>query len=390
MHADHAATETRTTRGVAHHGGVILLIDPLFAGVVGAGDQRLQAIDGINGRHIRIRKRFWGLDLNPWAVVFRRGGGEFRQRQVGFDLAVVHNEEAIFGNGFAHDGKIQIPFLKDGFGFGLKLGFQHHQHALLRFREHHLVGGHIDFALRDLFQIQSHAKATLVAHLHGGAGQTRRAHVLNGDHGTGLHQLQRGFHQAFFGERVADLNGGALFFDGVVKLCRRHGRTTNPVAAGLGTEVHNRHAHTGGGGIEDHVGLHEARRKGVHQTVAVVGGVKAHFAADTRHTKAVAVAADAFDHTVYQLAGLVMRRLAKGQRIHRRDGPRAHGENITQNAANTGGGTLIGLDVGGVVVAFHLEDDRVAITDVHDTGVFAGATDHLRAGGRQGAQPFLR
>ena len=67
-----AATETRTTRGVAHDGGVILLVDPLLASVVGAGDQRLQAIDGINGGHIRIRQRFGGFNLDPRAVVFGR------------------------------------------------------------------------------------------------------------------------------------------------------------------------------------------------------------------------------------------------------------------------------------------------------------------------------
>ena len=40
-------------------------------------------------------------------------------------------------------------------------------------------------------------------------------------------------------------------------------------------------------------------------------------------------------------------------------------------------------------MAFHLENNGLAIPDVHDTCVFAGAADDLRAFGRQRAQPFL-
>ena len=75
--------------------------------------------------------------------------------------------------------------------------------------------------------------------------------------------------------------------------------------------------------------------KGVHKAVAVIGRVEANFAADARHAKAVAIAADAFDHAIDQLAGLVVVGFAEGQRVHRGDGPRAHGEDIAQDAADT-------------------------------------------------------
>jgi hypothetical protein len=55
--------------------------------------------------------------------------------------------------------------------------------------------------------------------------------------------------------------------------------------------------------------------------------------------------------------GLGMIGLAEAQRVHGRDGPCAHGEDIAQDAADAGRRALVGLDVGGVVVAFHLEDD---------------------------------
>jgi hypothetical protein len=51
---------------------------------------------------------------------------------------------------------------------------------------------------------------------------------------------------------------------------------------------------------------------------------------------------------------------------------------------------LMRFDVAGVVVAFHLEDQRQPVADIDDAGILARAADHLRALGGQGAQPFLR
>ncbi len=50
---------------------------------------------------------------------------------------------------------------------------------------------------------------------------------------------------------------------------------------------------------------------------------------------------------------------------------------------------LVGLDVGGVVVALHLEDDRLAVADVDHAGVLARPLDDARAFGRQCPQPAL-
>ena len=118
--------------------------------------------------------------------------------------------------------------------------------------------------------------------------------------------------------------------------------------------------------------------------------MKPHFAADSRHAKGVAITADACHHSRHQSPGLGVRGFAEAERIHRGNRAGPHGEDIAQNAADPGGGTLIGFDVAGVVVAFHLEDHRLTVADINHTGVFAGATDHLWPGGRQGAEPFFR
>ena len=74
---------------------------------------------------------------------------------------------------------------------------------------------------------------------------------------------------------------------------------------------------------------------------------------------------------------------AETQRVHDRDGPRAHGEDVAQNAADAGGRALKRLDETGMVVRFDLERDRVAVADVDDAGVFARALQHQLAARRQ-------
>ncbi len=383
-----ASAEAGQADGVAHDHRVILLIDPRFGGVVHGAYEGAEAFDGVDAG--RVGQSGGGRGFDPRTVIFRRGGGEFRQRQVGFDLAIETDEETVFGEGFAHDGEVEVPFVENRLGFGLKLGAQDHEHTLLAFAEHHFIGRHMRFPRRHFFKVEAHAEAAFVAHFHGGAGQARSAHVLDRDHGAGCHQLECGFHQALFGERVADLDSRAFLFDGVVKFGGGHGRATNTVAASFGPEVDHRHADTGGGRVEDFVGVREARREGVHEAIAVIGCVEAHFAANGWHAETVAIATDTFDDAVHKLAGLGVVRAAKAERVHRSNRARAHGEDIAQNAADAGGRTLVGFDVGGVVVALHLEDQRLAIADVDHACVLARAANHLWAVGGQGAEPFLR
>ena len=72
-------------------------------------------------RHIPQRLRCGCL--NPRAVIFRRRTRECLERQIGFDLAVHDDQEAVFGNRFAHNGEIQIPFIKDSLRLLFQFGF---------------------------------------------------------------------------------------------------------------------------------------------------------------------------------------------------------------------------------------------------------------------------
>ena len=329
------------------------------------------------------------LGLDPGAVVFRGFVAQFLDRQIGNFLALPDDAEAQVVGGFAADGEVELPLPENGLGLLLLGRLQHHQHALLAFGEHHLVGRHVIFALRHAVEVEANAEIALGPHLDGRASEAGGAHVLNGDDGAGLHQLQAGFQQALFGEGIADLHGRALLLDGVVEFGRGHGGAADAVATGLGTEIDDGQADALGFRQEDAVALGDAEGKGVDEAIAVVAGVEADFAADGRHAEGVAVAADTGDDAGHQVAGLGVVRLAEGQRVHGGDRPGAHGEHVAENAADTGRRALIGLDVGRVVVALHLEDGDVAVADVDDAGIFAGSDDDLVALGRQRLQPLL-
>ena len=300
------------------------------------------------------------------AIIERRLVAEFLDRQVGHDVAAMLDHEALARRGVADHRKIQAPFLEDRLGLLFLLGLEHHEHALLAFREHHLVGAHAGLARRHRVEIEIDAEIALGAHLDRRTGQAGRAHVLDRDHAIGFHDFEAGFEQQLFREGIADLHGRALLGGIVVELGRRHRGAVNAVAAGLGAEIDDRHVHAGRRRVENLVGLGEADRHRVDEDVAVIAGVETHLPADRRHAERIAVAADTGDHARHQMARLRMFRRAKGERVEARDRPRAHREHVAQNAADAGGRALIRLDVARMVVALHLEHDRLTVADVDD------------------------
>ena len=52
-----------------------------------------------------------------------------------------------------------------------------------------------------------------------------------------------------------------------------------------------------------------------------------------------------------------------------------HGEDISQDTADAGGGPLEGFHGGGVIVGFDFEGDRQPLTKVDDSSVFTGADE---------------
>ena len=115
----------------------------------------------------------------------------------------------------------------------------------------------------------------------------------------------------------------------------------------------------------------------VDQRVAQVGLVEDGLAADVGQAEAVAVAADAGHDPGQHPVGVVGVERAEAERVHHRHRPRAHREDVADDAADAGRGALVGLDVRRVVVALDLEGHGVALADVEDAGVLADPGEHL-------------
>ena len=74
---------------------------------------------------------------------------------------------------------------------------------------------------------------------------------------------------------------------------------------------------------------------------------------------------------------------AEAQRVQQRDRPRAHREDVADDAADAGRRALVRLDERRMVVRFDLEDRGEAVADVDRAGVLARALQHARPCRRQ-------
>ncbi len=306
FYPDHAGVAAGALDGIALDVGVILFIDPAARAQRRRADELQQRIGDVHLWNVVRLERLARLGLGPGPVIFGRGVAEILDRQIGHDLALPFDAEAEVAGGDPDGGEIQLPLLEHGARLRLLGRLQHHEHALLAFAEHHLIGRHIGFADRHLVEIEHDAEIALGAHFDRRAGEPGRAHVLDGDHRAGRHQFEAGFEQALFGEGVADLDGRALLLDVVAEFGRSHGGAADAVAAGLGTEIDHRQADAFGLGVENLAGVGEAGGKGVDEDVSIVAFVELDFAAHGRHAEAIAIAADAGDDARHQMAGLFM------------------------------------------------------------------------------------
>ena len=249
------------------------------------------------------------------------------------------------------------------------------------------------------------------AHLAGGAGQPGGAHVLNADDGAGLHGFEAGFEQQLFQKGIADLHVGPLGFGGFAEFLAGHGGAVNAVAAGFRADVNHRIAFARRLGVENLVAPDQSQSESIDQRIAGVAGLELGFAAQVGHAKTISVGGDAADHAFEH--GLVLvdsavwreRRSsgaacerpphaigdrAEAQRIHHRDRPRAHGENVAQDAAHAGGRALKRLDERWMIVRFDLEGAGPAVADVDDARVLARPLHHQPAARRQPLQMHAR
>src|SRR5262249_21590904 len=156
---------------------------------------------------------------------------------------------------------------------------------------------------------------------------------------------------------------------------RRHRRAMNPVAPRARSHVNHWIAHARRLGVEHVLLLTHAERERVHKRIAVVARLEDALAAHGRHAETVAVMRDPRDYArKYAAIARAGRRIgepSEAQRVHHRDRPRAHGEDVAQNSADARGRALKRLDEARVIVRFDLERDHVPAADIDDAGILA-------------------
>ena len=162
-------------------------------------------------------------------------------------------------------------------------------------------------------------------------------------HITTLESLEAGLDQALLQKGISHLHSGAVVEAVLTELSAGKAGAPHAIAAGGAAHVNHRISNTGGPGSHDRFGLHQAQGHGIDQGVTAVAGIKGHFTSNGGHTNAIAVVGDASHHPLHQagIAGLLKR--PKPQCIEQGHGAGTHGENVAQDPAHTGGGTLKGL-----------------------------------------------
>ena len=247
-------------------------------------------------------------------------------------------------------------------------------HALLRLGRQNLRSQHILGPQRHRIQIDLHAPIAGGGQLRCGTRQPCAPQILNAHNHPGAVQIQAALNQHLFCKRVPHLHRRQFPLRPLLKRVRgQHRHPTNAVKPSPGAKKHHLIAQAGGKRQLQIIHLERAHAQRIHQWVARIGFVEHGFATNIRQAQTVTVMRNTINHP-RQHPGRVRRvRGAEPQLVHHRNRPSPHGHDVAHNTAHTSGRTLVRLHIGGVVMGFHPERDRIAPTNVHHAGVLPNA-----------------
>jgi hypothetical protein len=141
---------------------------------------------------------------------------------------------------------------------------------------------------------------------------------------------------------------------------------------------------------EDSIFGRDPEAERVHQRVEAVAVLEADLAPHGGNSHAVAVAPDAGGDSREDRAVLLDGQRPEAERVHERNRARAHGEDVADDAADSGRRPLEGLDEGRMVVGLDLEDRGEAVADVDHPRVLSRPLQHARPAGRKPSQVDAR
>jgi hypothetical protein len=147
-----------------------------------------------------------GLRRLPY--IHRRSSAQYQDVSRDFRslVAVISHYQLITRYNLPHFHCVQAPFCENLLYPGKLIRLANHQHPLLRFGEHDLIGSHSFLSHRHAIYIHPHPRLPLGRHLRRRAGDPRRPHILNSDNQFLPDDLQRRFQKQLLHEGIADLH----------------------------------------------------------------------------------------------------------------------------------------------------------------------------------------
>ena len=213
-----------------------------------------------------------------------------------------------------------------------------------------MVGGHAELAAAHPVDVDIDSAPATVGQLAGRARQAGRAQVLDGGDAIQVVELQARFAEQFLEKWVADLNSGSALTRSLVHLDRGKCRAVNPITPGIGTDEEDDVTGSVGAGASQALVTNQADTHGVDDRIVGVALIEVHLATNGWTTEAIAVATDAGDDPLKQVAAATRIEWTETERIEDGDRPRAHGEDVAKDSANPGSRPLVGLDGRGMIV----------------------------------------
>ena len=185
----------------------------------------------------------------------------------------------------------------------------------------------------------------------------------------------------FFGDGVTqrDCTPGILGGCGG-EVCRCEGDSVDTVTAGVSSEED--HDLSGSAGVVDCelVPLDDSETSDVDETVSGVLLVEEESSGDGGDTHPVSVVPDSGDDSVGEVLGVLdsLGKLLLGvdgsetEGVDESDGLCTHTDDVPEDSSDTGGGSTVGFDGGGVVVTLDPECVSVIVVEDHDSCVSSG------------------
>ena len=195
-------------------------------------------------------------------------------------------------------------------------------------------------------------------------------------------KVQTRFEQKFFLEWISHLHGRTIFTRLFGQFTRRKRGASKAVATCFGADVKDGIADAFCSGARELLATQDAEAKDIYQGVALETFIEINLATDCGDADAVSVVRDSGDDAGESSAVLRQFQISifglrifgcywsEPQRVEAKFRAGAHGENVANDSADSGGGALEWFNRARMIVALHLERDCPTIANVHYAGVF--------------------